>query len=205
VTIAETGVITLRVRTFNPAYSQLLARRLIELLIEYDRAADRTHAGAEVAFLATSATRAHQELERSETRLAAFLSANRRFSNASSLALVHDRLDREVLDRRANYAALAEALERANIDEARSAHVISVLSSAEIPARADPRGIARTTFIGLVGGVALALLVALLRAHLSRLRAAGSAEFAGFVTLWSDALPAARLTKAARATPYRRS
>ncbi len=144
-------------------------------------------AQAQVEFLGRAAADARQRLGVAQNRLARFLQANRAFVPASRLALEYRRLDRDVLAAREQYLDLALQLERAKLDLARATQLVTVVVRPEIPARPDPRGMARTTLAGAIAGGALALLVILTRAHLARLRAAGSADLSALEAEWRRA------------------
>jgi hypothetical protein len=183
----RTSVITVSVRTFDPAFSRALAARLLDVLMERNRRMADSRAEAQVAFLTRVATDARQELTIAQNRLEGFLESNRAYVPASPLATTYRRLDRDVLEKRRQYADLALQLERAKLDRSRATQLITVVSRPELPSRPDPRGMVRSTVAGAVGGGALAVLIVLTSAQLRRLRAAGFGDLAVLESEWRTA------------------
>lgn len=184
----RSGIITVGVRTTDPLFSQAVAARLLDVLREGNRRMADSRAEAQVAFLTRVAADARQELAIAQNRLTAFLEVNRAYVPASPLTMSYRRLDRDVLEKRRQYADLALQLERAKLDRSRATQLITVVSSPEVPSGPDPRGAARATIAGAVGGGALAMLLVLTSAQLRRLRAAGFADLAVLETEWRTAL-----------------
>jgi uncharacterized protein involved in exopolysaccharide biosynthesis len=180
----RTNVITVAVRTVDSVFSQAVAARLLEVLMERNRRMADSQAESQVAFLTRVAADTRQELLVAQNRLEAFLESNRAYVPASPLALTYRRLDSEVLEKRRQYADIALQLERAKLDRSRATQLITVVSRPEVAAGPDPRGLIRTTLAGAVGGGALALLIVLTAAQLRRLRAAGSPDLAVLETEW---------------------
>ena len=180
----RTSVITVSVRTFDPVFSQALAARLLDVLMERNRRMADSRAEAQVAFLTRVAADARQELTIAQNQLAGFLESNRAYVPASRLALTYRRLDSEVLEKRRQYADLALQLERAKLDRARATQLITIVSRPELPSRPESRGLARMAIAGAVGGGALAVLILLTSAQLRRLRAAEFGDLAVLETEW---------------------
>lgn len=180
----KSGVLTLRVRALDPNFARLLTERLIDALREQHRRMADSRGAAQVAFLARTAADARREMTVAESELARFLSDNRAFSTASPLALEFRRRDADVLEKRRQYADLAVQLERARLDQSRVMPTISVVQRPETPPKPDPRGVLSGAIIGAAGGVAVALLLVLIREHLSRLRAAGDRELSALEAEW---------------------
>jgi uncharacterized protein involved in exopolysaccharide biosynthesis len=178
------GLLTLNVRTPHAGFSQAVATRMLDLVMERNRRMADGRVQSHVAFLERAASEARRDLAVAQNRLARFLEANRAFVPASRLALEYRRLDRDVLATRQQYLDLALQLERAKLDRARATQLVTVVVRPETPLRPDSRGTARTTIAGAVAGGALALLVVLTRAHLARLRAAGSDDLSALEAEW---------------------
>ena len=195
------GVLTLKVRTPHPGFSQAVAARMLDMAMQRNRRMADGRAAAQVAFLERAAAEARQRLGVAQNRLARFLEANRAFVPASRLALEYRRLDRDVLAMREQYLDLALELERTRLDRARATQLVTVVVRPEVPSRPDPRGTARTTVAGAVAGAALALLIVLARAHVARLRAAGSEDLSALESEWRRARrhPLARPRRASAA------
>jgi uncharacterized protein involved in exopolysaccharide biosynthesis len=180
----RTGVLTFSVRTFDPVFSQAVASRLLDVLMERNRRMADSRTEAQVAFLARATVEARQDLRHTQDRLARFLQMNRAYLPTSPLATAYRRLDSDVLDARRRYADLALQLERAKLDRSYAAQLITVVVSPEMPSGPDPRGSIRTTITGAVGGGALALLIVLTSAQLARLRIAGSRDLSALEDEW---------------------
>jgi uncharacterized protein involved in exopolysaccharide biosynthesis len=195
----RTSVLTLSVRTTDPVFSQAVAARLLDVLMERNRRMADSRAEAQVAFLTRVVANARQELTIAQHRLAVFLESNRAYVPASQTAMHYRRLDNDVLEKRRAYAELALQLERAKLDRSRATQLLTVVSRPEAPPRPDPRGLVRTTFAGAVGGGALAVLLLLTSAQLRRLRAAGSDELAMLESEWRTVVR--RTSGERRATP----
>jgi len=180
----RTGVVTVSVQTFDPAFSQAVAARLLEVLMERNRRTADSRAEAQVAFLTGVAADARRALLIAQNRLAGFREANRAYVSASPLAMTNRRLDSDVLEKRRQYADLALQLERAKLERSRATQLITIVSRPEVPSRPDPRGVVRTTIAGVVGGGVLVVLLVLTSAQLRRLRAAGSDDLAVLESEW---------------------
>jgi uncharacterized protein involved in exopolysaccharide biosynthesis len=174
----RTSVITVSVRTFDPHFSQAVAARLLDVLMERNRQMADSRAESQVAFLTRVAAEARRDLTIAQSRLAAFLEANRAYVPASRLALTYRRLDSDVLEKRRQYADLALQLERAKLDRSRATQLITIVSRPEVPSGPDSRGVVLATMAGAVGGGGLALLLLLTGAQLRRLRASGFGDLA---------------------------
>lgn len=184
----RTGVITLKVNAPHPQLAQQVVARLIALLNEYNLNTRKSQATAERAFTEQRLAEARAELRRSEDRLQDFLLRNREFRLAPTLALDHNRLSRDVTFRHQTYGALAQAYEQARIEEVRDTPVISVVEEPAVPIRPDPRGTVRNVLLGTFAGLLLGALVAMVAAHLDRLRASRSADFLEFSRLRGEAV-----------------
>jgi len=180
----RTSIVRVGVQTTDPVFSQAVAARLLDVLLEQNRRMADSRAEAQVAFLARVTADARQELTLAQNRQAEFLESNRAYVRASPVALAFRRLDNDVLEKRRQYADLALQLERAKLDRSRATQFITVVSRPEVPPRPDPRGLVRSTLAGAVGGGVLAMLVVLTSAQLRRLRSAGYDDLVVLETQW---------------------
>jgi uncharacterized protein involved in exopolysaccharide biosynthesis len=180
----RTGVLTLSVRALDPVFARVLVERLLDALQAQHRRMAGSRGEAQVAFLTRAAADARRDLTIAQADLARFASANRAYAPSSPLALEFRRRDADVLEKRREYGALAVQLERAKLDQSRAMPTIAVVQRPETPAKPDPRGLVSATIIGSAGGIALALLLLLIRGHLARLRTAGDRELSAFEAGW---------------------
>jgi len=181
---ALTNVLTVRVRTVDPAFARAVAERMLAEVMATNRRMADDRAKAKVRFLTQAVADARSELLVAQNGFARFLSSNRAYLPSSPVALEFRRRDADVLEKRRTYGDLALQLERAKLDRSRAMQIISVVERPEVPSRPDPRGTARGAMAGAIGGFAVALLVLLTSGHLARLRAAGSDELRALTLEW---------------------
>lgn len=157
----ETGIVRLSVKAPWAPLAPQIADRMLERMSEFDLLTRQSQAGAERAFVEERLAAVRKELTAVEDALVRFLRDNRQFT-APELQFERDRLEREVAMRQEVYTGLAEAYERARIDEVRDTPVITIIEHPEVPPLPDRRrlilkGIA-AIFLGLVLGVVIAFL-----------------------------------------------
>ena len=91
------------------------------------------------------------------------LAVNREFISAPQLDMEHDRLMREVQMRQQIYTSLAQTLEQARIEEVRAPVLINIVETADLPVEPMNREALRTTLLGLVGGLLVGIVIALIQ------------------------------------------
>jgi uncharacterized protein involved in exopolysaccharide biosynthesis len=109
---------------------------------------------------------ARTELVDAENRLATFLERNRRYQDSPELTFEAARLQRQVDLQQQVYASLAQAYEKARIDEVRNTPVLSVVDSPDV--LPGGRGLVRRALLGALLGAALAFLVVVVREYWAR-------------------------------------
>lgn len=184
----KTGVITVAVSAPHPVLAHQLANRLIALISDYNLSNRKSQATEERAFTGARLKEAGAELRAAEDRLANFLVGNRAFRTAPGLSVEFGRLERDLSLRQQTYSSLAQAFEQAKIEEVRDAPVISIVEPPEVPLRPDGRGTIRNALLALIGGALLGSLIALVGAHLERLRSVGARDFEEFTALRREAV-----------------
>ena len=165
---AGTPVVSLRVRTSDPAVAQQIADRMLAALDEFNRGRRQSQAAAEREFTGRRLDQARAELRDAETRLQRFLDANRGFGEASALRVEQDRLSREVALRQQLYGAIAQSYEQARIEEVRDTPVLTVIERTDVPVHPDPQYLPIKLAVGGVLGLFLGLLFAVARDYLAR-------------------------------------
>ena len=156
-----TGIVRLGVRTTNRMLSAQVARRLLELVNDFNLRRRQTQAGAERDFGRARTAAARDTLRNAAAQLAAFRASNIDFSRSPRLTAREAELQREVALSQQIYTTVAQRYELAVIESVRNTPVISVLDAPEGLVEARPR---YTVFIVLgVGtfGLLLAIFVAL--------------------------------------------
>lgn len=149
-----TGVVRFQVRTKNRKLSALVARRMLDLVNEFNQRRRQSQASAERDFARTRAAAARDTLDTIEAKLADFRASNIDFSHSPSLATREAQLQRRVALAQQLYSSVAQRYELANIEAVRNTPVITVLDAPETAVTARPRYVVATTL-----GVALAALV----------------------------------------------
>ena len=183
VTVPATGLVRFRVRTHDPALSEQVARRAMDLVNEFNVERRRSVATEERRFVAGRLTAAAEELRGAENRLQRFLQQNRRFAGSPALSFEHDRLRREIDMRQEVYTSLVRALEQAKISEVRSTPAITIIEPPFLPVRPDSRHMPLRLLLGIVVGGLLAVATALLIEMPGQLREVVPAEYSEFERL----------------------
>ena len=162
----ETGVVHLRVTTRSPEASAAIAGRLLALVNQFNLETRQTNAAAERQFVAGRLAETEQALLAAEDRLRAFLDTNRQFESSAQLQFERDRLQRQVSSQQQLFTSLQESLESARIAEVRDTPVITVIQTPEVPVYPDSRRLLQRGTLGLIVGLMLGVLLALLREYM---------------------------------------
>ena len=181
----STGVIDFSVTTPHPELSQLVAGRLLELLVEFNQSTRQSQAKSEREFAEERLEEATGELYAAEDSLKAFLVQNIRFENSPELAFEHDRLQRRVMTKQEVVLLLTEAYENARIEEVRNAPVITVVDPPRTSSAPDRRGLVSRLVVGLLAGSLLGAALALWLEFMRRSRAADPEAYEEFRRLWA--------------------
>jgi uncharacterized protein involved in exopolysaccharide biosynthesis len=188
ITVQKTGVIELSVTERNPVLAQLVSRRLIELLNQFNLQTRQSQAGAERRFTEQRLAEVRLDLREAEDRLQQFLQRNRDYRNSPELNFQRERLDREVQVQQQLFTTLAQSYEQAKIEEVRDTPVITVVESPEVPVRPDPRGVLRNGILALLLGTLLGICLAIGRAYAVNARSLRHSEATEFDRLRREAL-----------------
>jgi len=182
----ETGVVTVSLRTDEPALSAALGRRLLDLISAFDLATRQSQASAERSFAEERLGHLRVELSTSEDSLEAFLVENRQFANSPQLTFEHDRLLRRVVMRQQLVTAMAQAYEQARIDEVRKTSIITVIDQPEVPAFPDSRGRLLKLVLGLTLGLVAGFVLAFIREFSERAKNEESEAYGEFQQVLKD-------------------
>jgi len=149
--VQKTGVIGLEVAAPNPLLAQQMAEALLEKLNKFNLETRQTQAGAERRFTEQRLAEVRLDLRATEDRLQDFLQANHeRLSPV--LMLQQGRLEREIDLQQQVYSTLAQAYEKAKLDEIRDTPVITVIEPPDLPPRAKSRRILTWLIFGWILG-----------------------------------------------------
>ncbi|MDB4871652.1 MAG: lipopolysaccharide biosynthesis protein [Gemmatimonadales bacterium] len=160
---ARTGVIHISASAQSPGLALEIARRLLTALEEFNLGTRRTQARAERQFTEQRVSEARSDLRAAEDRLEEFLQRNRDSRGSPTLTFDRDRLQNELTMRQQLYSSVTQAYEQARVEEVRDTPLITVIESPTLPAKPDPRGLARK--IILAGILASLLTVGFLLAR----------------------------------------
>lgn len=162
-TSTKTGLVTMRVSLPADWLATEVARRLIAQLDRVSVELRQRRAQAEKRFTDERMTESIRELHDAEQRVANFHVKNRDISRSPERQLELERLTREVALRQQLFASLANAAQQAALERQRDTPAVTVVQAPDLPLQPDRRFIARKALVGLLGTVALAMLIALLR------------------------------------------
>ncbi|HKO13743.1 MAG TPA: Wzz/FepE/Etk N-terminal domain-containing protein [Acidobacteriaceae bacterium] len=152
----KAGLVRLEVRLHDPLVSRDVARALIAEVDSFNLKSRQSQASSERRFTEQRMAEARGEARQADDELQAFLQRNRDFRTSPQLVFTYDRLSANSTLRQQIYTSVAEAYEKARIEEARDTPVITVVESPMLPARADRAPYARM----MLAGAMLAFLVA---------------------------------------------
>ena len=182
----KTGVITLKTTMPWPELAVLVNRRVHELVDQYNLTRRQTRAAAERKFVEGRVAEAQQELRTAEGELEAFFERNRSYQQSPQLMFAANRLQRRVDLRQQVYTSLAQSYESARIEEVRNTPVTTVVSRPEGSALAMRPPLVLNLFLGVLVGLALALVVIFTREYLEAQRQRHPADYAEFASLRSS-------------------
>ena len=156
-----TGVVRFSVNTKNRLLSALIARRLLDLVNDFNLRRRQTAAGAEREFDLKRAQAAADSLRAAEAVLADFRATNVDFSRSPRLATREAELQRRVSLALQTYTTIAQRYELANIEAVRNTPVVTVIDAPEGLVEARPRHTASIAFAAFAFGLVLAVVIAL--------------------------------------------
>jgi uncharacterized protein involved in exopolysaccharide biosynthesis len=156
-----TGIVRFEVRTKNRQLSALVARRLLDLVNDFNLRRRQTQAGAEREFTARRARAALDTLRAAENALADFRATNIDFSRSPRLATRETELQRRIALAQQIYTTVAQRSELANIEAVRNTPVITVLDAPEGLVMALPRFTRQIVLGAFVIGLVIASVIAL--------------------------------------------
>jgi tyrosine-protein kinase Etk/Wzc len=197
--VRSTGVVQLSVSTENPALSEQIAQRLVELLHAFNVQIRQANAREEARFVGARLAEALADMGAAEDKLEEFLRRNREFRNSPELTSRHERLQREVAMRQQLYMSLQNSQEQARIDAFRDTPLITVIDHPAGSAKPQSRGTVTRVFLAALLGVVFAIVVILLKEFIRRGREARNPKFEEFEGLaraaWADLSRPARRSK----------
>lgn len=158
-----TGIIRLEVRTKNRILSGLLARRMLDLVNDFNLKRRQTQQGAERDFDAKRAAAALDSLRAAESALAQFRTTNIDFSHSPALTNREAELQRRITLAQQVYTTIAQRFEIANVEAVRNTPVVTVLDAPEGLVEARPKFTVAFTLGAFLAGLLLASAIAFRR------------------------------------------
>jgi uncharacterized protein involved in exopolysaccharide biosynthesis len=156
-----TGIVRFQVRTKNRQLSTQIARRLLDLINDFNLRRRQTQAGAEREFDQLRAQAALDSLRVAETDLAQFRAGNIDFSQSPRLGSREVELQRRVTLAQQIYTTIAQRYELAKIEAVRNTPVITIVDAPEGLVEARPRYTIAIVLGAFAVGVAIAAVIAL--------------------------------------------
>jgi uncharacterized protein involved in exopolysaccharide biosynthesis len=154
------GILEIRTTSEWPTLAELINRRLLELIAEFNDERRHRFASAEREFVEGRLAAVNTEMRAAEARLQEFLEENRGYENSPQLSLAADRLRRDVGLRQQVYSGLSQAHEQARIEEVRNTPQVTIVTPPE--GTADRERLLMSIIRGGLVGIVLAVLIALL-------------------------------------------
>ena len=188
--VRGTGVVQLNVSSNDPALSEQIAKRLVELLHAFNLQIRQANAREEARFVGARLNEALAELSNAENRLEEFLRRNREFRNSPELSSRHERLQREVAMRQELYMSLMTSQAQARIDGIRDTPLITVIDDPAGSAKPQSRGTVTRAILAFFIGLVFAIVLVFIKEFMRRGREAsdpGYEEFRGLArAAWAD-------------------
>jgi uncharacterized protein involved in exopolysaccharide biosynthesis len=183
----DAGVVTIEVTAKWPTLAEQINRRLVSRVNELSLSQHQDQAAAERGFMVGRLQEVRAELDSAEDALRRFFEENRTYQNSPRLIVEQGRLQRHVDLLQQVYVTLAEAYERARIEEARNTPVIAVIDKPEESAK-KTGSLPLSVVVGMILGGLLGLAHGLTRDYMSSQRRAETVAYAEFASLRAAAL-----------------
>jgi uncharacterized protein involved in exopolysaccharide biosynthesis len=171
----QSGVIQVTVTSLNPVLAEQIAKRLLEIVTEFNLSARRNRAAEETRFVGDQLETARRDLLAAENAMQDFLNRNRVWENSPNLVFQHDRIERNVAMRQEVYTSLLGAHEQSRIDALRDTPLLTLIDHPEGSAQPKARGTVVRSLLVWGFGVALAAVLALML-ELNKVAGSGSGE-----------------------------
>ena len=180
----RTSIVSVSVTTHWPELSADVANRWIDLLNRFNSDTRRLNASELRKFLEGRLVQSEAELHAAEGEVRAFLERNR-ISAAPALQVERERLERRVTIKQEVYVTQLRQLEDARVAEVNNVAMITVVDRAVPPqVRSGPRR-TRNTFVGVLLGLMMGLVVSLILEYRDRLQRGDDAALAPLRAEWA--------------------
>jgi uncharacterized protein involved in exopolysaccharide biosynthesis len=167
----RTGVVRLSVQANDPIVAQQVNANILAELDRWSKTEGHHQAMLERQFVEQLVADARAKLAQAETTQRSFLETNRMFASSPELRLEAQRLERDVGMRQQIYTALAQTYEQARIEENRVPTILNVVETADLPVEPQRREALRKTLIGLVTGLLVGMVIAVIQQRVEEKKA----------------------------------
>jgi uncharacterized protein involved in exopolysaccharide biosynthesis len=179
----RTGIITFAISAPYPDLAQQIAVNMMDELDKYNAARHHKQVSAERTFIEQRMDESQAALSTAENDLKVFRDLNREYRASPTLHLENDRLERAVDMRQQLYTALAQAYDRARIEEEREGPTINIVEPADLPEFPDVSYGARNILLGTIAGMLVGIVVAFVRERIRETETEGSPTFVAYKDL----------------------
>ena len=162
-TVDQTGRVRVRSQASSPQLAVALNERILDAVVRYNRDVRQSNTRAERLFIEERMAEAKRDLEIAEAAYTEFLTTNRVIQGAPQLMAEASRLDRQAQFRQQVFTSLAQANEKARVDEVRNTPLISMVERPQDT-------VSRTPDNMLLNGVFAAFITALIMAGFAFVR-----------------------------------
>ena len=179
----RTGIVTFFVSAPYADLTQQIGSSIVGELDVYNAERRRSQVTQERVFIGKRVDESRIALSQAENDLRRFREVNREYLSSPTLTLENDRLQREVNRRSEIYTGLAQAEERARIEEVRDTPAITIVEPATLPTSPDIGNGIRDVLLGMIAGLLLGIVLAFVRERMHETQAEHSAAYATFTDL----------------------
>jgi uncharacterized protein involved in exopolysaccharide biosynthesis len=184
----RTGIVAFYLSSPYPDLTRQLGNNIVNELDIFNTERRRSQITQERVFIGKRVDESRFALTEAENDLRRFLDVNREYRSSPSLTLEYDRLQREVARRSEIYTALAQAEDRARIEEVRDTPAITIVQPAALPMTPDLGSGIRDTLLGAIAGMLVGIVLAFVRERMREKEIEHSPSYAEFTNLKRDAI-----------------
>ncbi len=179
----RTGIVTFFVSAPHADLTQQIGNNIVTELDVYNTERRRSQVTQERVFISKRVDESRIALSQAENDLRNFREVNRQYLSSPALTLENDRLQREVARRSEIYTALAQAEERARIEEVRDTPAITVVEPATLPLSPDIGNGIRDILLGAIAGMLAGIVLAFVKERMRETQAEHSPAYSTFTDL----------------------
>ena len=162
---SKTGILTLRVDSFEPDLSAKVNQAIIEELNEYQEQNNKSKTSDARRFIEERIASVEKELRLAEDSLRKFNDRNRRIENSPALQLQEQRLSREVTVLIGVFTTLKQQLETTKIEEVKKSDYAIVLDPPEVPLKKSKPNKKLAVVLSGILGLGLGMFLGLLKEY----------------------------------------